>query len=67
MFYVLYRTLKGHGLPGSSVVFRQGTNVEVGLPSFMASGEGANGVSLRRTCMFDTKVFLVIPHVFIDH
>lgn len=40
-------TLKGHGLPGSSVVFRQGTNVEVGLPSFMASGEGANGVPLE--------------------
>lgn len=48
VFYVhyYYRTLKGRGLPGSSVVFRQGTNVEIGPPSFMASSaEGANGVS----------------------
>ncbi|XP_064102114.1 low-density lipoprotein receptor-related protein 2-like [Macrobrachium nipponense] len=39
-------TLKGRGLPGSSVVFRQGTNVEIGPPSFMASHDGANGVPL---------------------
>lgn len=38
-----FRTLKGRGLPGSSVSFRQGTNVEIGPPSFMGS-EGAGGV-----------------------
>lgn len=37
---------KDIGLPGSSVSFRQGTNVEIGPPSFMsASGDGASGVS----------------------
>nr|XP_045622888.1 low-density lipoprotein receptor-related protein 2-like isoform X5 [Procambarus clarkii] len=40
-------TLKGRGLPGSSVVFRQGTNVEIGPPSFMAPPEGANGVPIE--------------------
>lgn len=40
-------TLKGRGLPGSSVVFRQGTNVEIGPPSFMAPPDGANGVPIE--------------------
>ncbi|XP_063861273.1 low-density lipoprotein receptor-related protein 2-like isoform X3 [Scylla paramamosain] len=40
-------TLKGRGLPGSSVVFRQGTNVEIGPPSFMAPAEGSNGVPIE--------------------
>ncbi|XP_076061029.1 low-density lipoprotein receptor-related protein megalin isoform X2 [Oratosquilla oratoria] len=52
-FYVFcnrrHITLKGRGLPGSAVVFRQGTNVEIGPPSFMAEPgtETANGVPLE--------------------
>ncbi|KAK4328327.1 hypothetical protein Pmani_001270 [Petrolisthes manimaculis] len=38
-------TLKGRVLPGSSVVFRPGTNVEIGPPSFMAPADGPNGVT----------------------
>ena len=41
MNYYFPRTLKGGGLPGSSVVFRQGTNVEIG-PMGLAQGGDAN-------------------------
>ncbi|KAK4318173.1 hypothetical protein Pmani_010815 [Petrolisthes manimaculis] len=40
-------TLKGRVLPGSSVVFRPGTNIEIGPPSFMAPADGPNGVPLE--------------------
>ncbi|CAL4066593.1 unnamed protein product [Meganyctiphanes norvegica] len=46
-------TLKGHGLPGSSVVFRQGTNVEIGPPSFMEGSDGANGVPIDGVVKMD--------------
>ncbi|KAA0193938.1 hypothetical protein HAZT_HAZT000341, partial [Hyalella azteca] len=40
-------TLKGRGLPGSSVVFRQGTNVEIGPTSFGGAGDTGNGIPLE--------------------
>ncbi|KAK4314849.1 hypothetical protein Pmani_013888 [Petrolisthes manimaculis] len=40
-------TLKGRVLPGSSVVFRPETNIEIGPPSFMAPADGPNGVPLE--------------------
>lgn len=60
---VHFRTLKGRGLPGSSVVFRQGTNVEIGPPSFMGPADGANGVRKVLGFMIYVVIFYWLGYV----